>query len=295
VYGEYLYLLPTDADMAHAFQQNGVGGPGTVPDGRVGVVQPDFTSAFRIGFGVALGPCASVGASYSRFDSHATDELAAPQGVGGNVQSLVLHPNSINAGSTSSLVNAALDIDYQTADLEYRRLISSNYKHGVNYGVGARYGKLEQEFLQVGDFAPPTGRIQTTTDIKFEGVGLRAGLDGEHRLGCTGFAGYGKLFMNVLFGEFRSAYTQLNTTTTVVQANSTWDDRRVLPVLEYEVGLSWTSRNGHWRTASGYYTAFWYNTVTTGQFVQAVQNADFVDVGETLAFNGFVTRIEFRR
>ena len=33
VFGEYLYLLPTDADMAHAFQQNGVGGPGTVPDG----------------------------------------------------------------------------------------------------------------------------------------------------------------------------------------------------------------------------------------------------------------------
>jgi hypothetical protein len=290
-----LYLLPTDADMAHAFQQNGVGGPGTVPDGRVGVVQPDFTPAFRAGFGVALGCNASLGASYSRFDSHATDELEAPAGVGGNVASLVLHPGSLNAGSTSSLVNAALDIDYQTADVEYRRLLSTNFKHAVNYGVGVRYGKLQQEFFQIGDFSPPTGTIETTTDITFEGVGLRAGLDGEHRLGCTGFAGYGKLFMNVLFGEFQSNYTQFNITTDSVQALSNWDDRRVLPVLEYEVGLSWTSRSGHWRTTSGYYTAFWYNTVTTGQFVQAVQNADFVDVGETIAFNGIVTRIEFRR
>ena len=56
-----------------------------------------------------------------------------------------------------------------------------------------------------------------------------------------------------------------------------------------------SSASGHWRTSSGYYTAFWYNTVTTGQFVQAVQNADFVNLGETLTFNGFVTRLEFRR
>jgi hypothetical protein len=171
----------------------------------------------------------------------------------------------------------------------------SNYKHAINYSIGARYGKLNQNFLQIGDFTPPTGTIQTTSAIDFEGVGLRAGFDGEHRLGCSRFAGYGKLFMNVLFGEFQSTYQQLNTTTTEVQAFSTWDDRRVLPLLEYEVGLSWTSRRGHWRASAGYYTAFWFNTITTGQFVQAVQNADFVDVGETIAFNGLVTRLEFRR
>jgi hypothetical protein len=295
LFGEYLYLLPTDADMAHAIQQNGVGGPGTVPAGAVGVLQPDFTSAYRTGFGVAIGCNATIAASYTNFHDHATDSLAAPTGiVGGTVASLVLHPQSLNAGSTSSLVDATYDIHYQLADIEFRRLLSGTCKHAVNYSVGARYGKLEQNFLQIGEFSPPTGTIRTTTDIEFEGVGLRAGLDGEHRIGYSGFAGYGKLSINVLVGEFRTNYLQLDTTTTDVQANSTWNDRRVVPLLDYEVGVSWTSRSGHWRASAGYYTAFWFNTITTGEYVQAVQTADFVDVGETIAFNGLVSRVEFR-
>jgi hypothetical protein len=175
-----------------------------------------------------------------------------------------------------------------------RRLFSGGCRHALNYVVGARYGKLQQNFRQIGNFSPPTGTIRTSTDIEFEGVGLRAGLEGEHRIGYSGFAGYGKLAMNVLFGEFHSNYLQFNQTTDETQANSNWDDRRAVPLLEYEVGVSWTSRRGHWRTTAGYYTAFWFNTITTGEFVQAVQNADFVDVGETIAFNGFVSRVEFR-
>ncbi|REK09449.1 MAG: hypothetical protein DWQ37_18605 [Planctomycetota bacterium] len=294
VYGEYLYLLPTDVDMAHAFQQNGTGGLGTVPLGQTGVVQPDFNSAYRTGFGVALGCYASIGASYTNFHSHATDQLNALTGLGDNVQSLVLHPNSINAGSTFTEATAALDIDYQLADIDYRRLLSYNDCHFINYAAGVRYGKLSQDFIQIGELAPPTGTLQTTSYIDFEGVGLRAGLDGEHRLGRSRLAAYGKGFINVLFGEFRSAYQQLDTTTTDIQALSTWNDRRVVPMLEYEVGMSWTSCRGHWRLSAGYYTSFWFNTITTQQFVQAVQNADFVDLGETMSFTGLVSRVEFR-
>jgi hypothetical protein len=295
IFGEYLYLLPTDADLAYAIQQNGVGGQGTVPAGTVGTLQPDFTSAYRVGFGVAIGCNATIGASYTNFHDHTTDSLAAPPGiVGGTVASLVLHPGSLNAGSTSSLVDARYDISYQLADIEMRRLLSGGCRHALNYVVGARYGKLQQNFRQIGNFSPPTGTIFTGTNIDFEGVGLRVGLEGEHRVGYSGFAGYGKIAMNVLFGEFRSDYLQFDLTTEDTQANSDWNDRRVVPLLEYEVGVSWTSPGGHWRATAGYYTAFWFNTITTGQYIQAVQNADFVDVGETIAFNGFVTRAEFR-
>lgn len=295
VFGEYLYLLPSDVDMAYAFQQNGTGGLGTVPAGSVGVLQPDFQSAYRAGGGVALGCYASINASYMRFDSHTTSSLSAPQGVGGNVQSLVLHPNSLNAGSTASLVDSALDLSYQLADIEYRRLLRWDYQSALNYSVGARYGKLGQGFSQLGDFAPPTGTISTTSDITFEGVGLRGGLDAERRLGCSRFAGYGKIGLSMLFGDVRAAYQQFNETTTEVQAFSSWRDQRVVPLLEYEVGLNWTSRRGRWRASIGYYTNFWFNTVTTGQFVQASQFADFVDLGETISFTGLVSRIEFRR
>jgi hypothetical protein len=294
IFGEYLYLHPTGVDMAHAIQQNGTGGSGTTPEGRVGVVDQNYNSAYRVGFGVALGPCASIVTSYANYHSHATDSLSAPDVLGGTVGSLVLHPESLNAGSTSFLVDAFNDIDFQTVDVDYRRLLGGGYRYFVNYAVGVRYAKLVQEFGQIGEFAPPTGTIETTTDISFEGAGLRAGLDGEQRLGGTRLGVYGKGFINVLFGRFNSNYLQFDLTTDSIQSLSSWKDERVVPVLEYEVGLSWTSRGGHIRATAGYYTAFWFNAVTTPEYVQAVQYADFVNVGDTIAFDGLVSRLEFR-
>jgi hypothetical protein len=293
-FGEYLYLRPTGIDMAHAIQQNGAGGSGTTPDGRVGVVDQAYTSAYAVGFGVALSPCASVDASYMDFYSHNTDSLAAPNVSGGTVGSLVLHPESVHEGSTSSLVNAFNDIDFRVADLMYRRLLRAGPRFALNYSVGARYGQLTQQFGQIGNFASPTGTVNTTTNVKFHGGGFRFGLDGMQRLGRTRFGVYGKSYLSLLFGQFRSNYLQFNETTTATEAASNWNDQRVVPVLDYEIGLNWTSCNGHWRFSAGYYTAFWFNIVSTPQWVQAVQNSDFVDLGETLAFDGLVSRLEFR-
>ena len=95
-----------------------------------------------------------------------------------------------------------------------------------------------------GDFAPPAGTIQTNTKITLDGIGLKTGFDGARQFGCSGFSFYGKGFISVLFGEFNSSYTQVNNTTTVVQANSNWSDQRVVPILEYELGINWTSVSG---------------------------------------------------
>jgi hypothetical protein len=97
-----------------------------------------------------------------------------------------------------------------------------------------------------------------------------------------------------MFGDFKSNYQQLNTTTTIVQATSNWQDNRVVPILEYEVGFHWTSFSGRWQASAGYYSAFWFNTVSTGDFVRAVQTSDFLNLGQTIAFNGLVTRLEYR-
>jgi len=294
IYGEYLYLHPTGVDMAYAIQQNGVGGAGTTPEGRVGVVDQDYTSAYSVGFGVALSPCSSIRASYTDFYSNNSDFLEAPAISGGTVASLVFHPESINEGSTSSLVNASNSINFRTADVEYRRLLVAGNRFALNYSAGARYAKLGQRFQQIGNFAPPTGTIDTTTNITFEGGGLKVGLDGMQRLGNSRFGVYGEGFLSLIFGRFNSNYQQFNVTTTSIQAASNWQDDRVVPILEYELGVNFTSRNGHWRWSGGYYTAFWFNAIATPQYVQAVQQADFVDLGETIAFDGLVTRLEFR-
>ncbi len=293
-FAEYLYLQATNINMPHAIQQNGVGGPGTTPNGRVGTIDQNFSPAYRVGFIDALDACSSIQGSYTNFRSHGGDTLGAQAGVGSNVSSLVLHPASTNAGSTSSLVSAVNDIDFQLAEIEYRRLLCGGMRHALNLTVGGRYAKLDQEFQQTGNFAPPTGTIQTTTNITFQGGGVRTGLDGQWNFGNSNLALYGKGFLSLLFGRFNSNYSQVDTTTTIVQANSNWADDRVVPIVEYEVGVNWTSRNNHWRIATGYYTAFWFNTVSTPQYIQAVQTANFVNLGQTIAFDGLVTRLEFR-
>jgi Legionella pneumophila major outer membrane protein precursor len=294
VFGEYMYLQPMGVDMAYAFQQDGVGGTGTVPAGRVGVVNQDFTSGFRAGFAKKLTPCASIGASYWSFFSSGSDVIEAPSGLDGTVQSLVLHPGNNNEGTTGSLAQANYDIDFRLIDIDYRRILDGGDRGAVNFVVGARYGKLQQDFQTLIDFAQPVGTIVNTTTIQYEGVGLRTGLDGERRIGCSRLSAYGKGFINVLFGTFNTSYTQVNTTFTTVQAQSNWRDGRTVPILEYELGISWTSARGHWRLSTGYYTAFWFNAITTPQYVQAVQNANFVNLGDTISFDGVVSRCEFR-
>ena len=295
VFGDLIVLHPTGVDFAHAIQQNGAGGPGTVPLGRVGVVDPNYKTGFRAGFTYALDQCSSVTATYSFYQNHATDALLSNGGLGDTVRSLVLHPGTTTAGSTSTLLSAEYDIDYKTVDVDYSRLWSGCEDYAINYDLGVRYAQLNQHFAQLGNFAPSVGSVQTTSNVNFDGVGLRAGVDGRRRIGDGGWATYGKSFLNVLFGEFRSEYVQFNRSTQTTQALSYWNDERVVPVLEYELGLSWTSccGDGNWRISAGYYTAFWFNIISDAEHVQAVQNANFVGLHETVAFDGFVTRVEY--
>src|SRR5205085_810070 len=65
VWGEALWLHPTGVDMAHAQQQNGIGGAGTVPFGEIGVADPDFELGYRIGGEWRFDPKESVFGDYS--------------------------------------------------------------------------------------------------------------------------------------------------------------------------------------------------------------------------------------
>lgn len=294
VWGGFLYLHAGDVDMAHAIQQNGTGGAGTVPDGRVGVAAPEYEPAFNVGASWAFTDCSSIWASYTHFESRTTDSLVAPDGVGGTVNSLVLHPGTINAGSTSSLVTARYDIDFDMLDLNFSRLISGSNRHAINYHLGAKYGSLEQRFGQRGVFAPPTGDLNTTSYIDFEGVGPRIGIDGRGRVGRGGFSVYGNTFLSFLLGDFQNTYEQFDLTTDTRQAYSTWTDARMVPLVESELGLAWTSCSGCFRVSAGYQLMWWFNTITVGEHVRAVQNSNFVDVGDTLTIDGLTTRVEWR-
>jgi hypothetical protein len=179
-------------------------------------------------------------------------------------------------------------------DLNFSRLLGGSDCHAINYHVGVRYASLDQRFGQFGTFAPPTGDLATTSFIDFEGVGPRIGIDGRARLGRGGFSLYGNTFLTFLLGEFQSTYRQFNLTTDTREAFSHWTDARMVPLLETELGLSWANCTGNLRVSAGYQLMWWFNAVTVGEHIQAVQNSNFLNVGDTIAFDGLTTRVEWR-
>lgn len=295
VFGEFLYLRASDADVAHAQQQNGIGGAGTVPFGRIGTVDIDYEPAYRFGGGIGLDACSSLIVSYTRFDGNGSDLLVAPTvpGGGGAVGSLVQHPGAAITASAGP-VTADYDIDYHLADVLFRDVWRSGNCYVLNYSVGAQYANLDQEFSQSGIFSGGSaGVIDTDTDIEFDGGGIKVGLDGERWL-TSRLSVYGKASASALSGRFNSRYSLENSTTDVLLAEAIWKDNRVISLVEYELGLALTSCNSRWRGSVGYLFQHWGNVVTTSGLIQGVQADNYSDISDVISFDGLTSRLEYR-
>jgi hypothetical protein len=295
VWGEYLYLQVSDVDVAYAQQQDGLGGAGTVPFGDIGTVGTDFESGYRVGGSIACGPCSDVFATYTNFDVDAQSSLAPPDvpaGVGA-VGSLVQHPGAAITASTGPL-DATYEIDLRMGDIMCRSMLKQGPRYITRWMVGGQYAHLDQDFTQTGFFAGgQTGTVDTRTSIDFDGGGLKAGIDGERWLG-HGLSVYGRLTGAVMTGRFSSRYSMFNETTQSQMAAANWKDDRAISNVEYEFGLALTSMDCHWRASVGYMLSYWDNLVTTPEFITAVQNDNYTRVGDSMTFDGGVSRIEFR-
>jgi len=142
-WGEFLYLQATDADVTHGQQQDGIGGAGTVPFGRIGTVSPDHQPGFRVGTDIAFSDCSSIGMSFTHFESDAFDTLTPPNIPGGSgaVRSFVQHPGA-NLTASDGPVAAAYSVDFQLADFRYRSIWKANDCYAINWSVGGQYGHL---------------------------------------------------------------------------------------------------------------------------------------------------------
>lgn len=104
---------------------------------------------------------------------------------------------------------------------------------------------------------------------------------------------YGRGISSFLAGNWTGNYNQQNQFGGGVIANE-YEDYRVTPVAELELGFAWTHHCGRWRANVGYMTSAWYNSVTTRQYIDAVRNTDYVSLDETITFNGLTAGIEGR-
>ena len=292
-FGEWLYLHPVGADLHHAQQQSGTGGAGTTPFGTIASADPQFSSGVRTGVSVACGMCSSLAASYTFLETDSRSYVDVP-GPTLQTGSLVQHPGAGIISSAGPL-NATYDIDFQLADLMYRRLVVASQRGWLNYSAGLGYARIDQEFLQTGTFSgSQNGVINTSTEVDFDGYGIRFGLDGERQMGRGRLSGYCKGNVSALFGEFRGDYLMQNVSTVENLAIARWTDDRVVPTLDYEIGIAWTSCCGRTRVSLGYTGMHFMNVATTPTFIDAVQANNYSDFGDTLSLEGAVSRIEYR-
>ena len=292
VWGEALFLRARDAEVAFATPIDGPirPEPGNYPVqvGPVGLVDPDFEPGFRVGFATDLDCCARIGAEYTRYESgtsHAVETL--PVNV---LASHVVHPGTLNAIGSFYSGEASLDIGFDLVDLDYRCVFASGDCYEINYLAGLRYGHLDQEFRS--QFTN-NGVEEVDTNIRFDGGGLRFGLEAERHSCCTGLMVYGKAIGSFAAGDFRADYRQMEATDSVV-VDTSWKSGRVVGMADFELGAGWMSCNGCLRVTGGYMLSTWYNTVQTDEYIHAVRRNHFVGLGDNMTFDGFVARVEAR-
>lgn len=291
VFGEALYLRARDSEVTYGSEVNSANNPLQSPPiqvGRIGVVDQDYDPGFRAGFTYVMDECTSIGGTYTFFETTRTDriDLLNPNNV---IQSSVLHPSTVAAATGGTFATGAHDIFFDMVDVDYRKLFSWDNCHQYNWLLGARYTKLEQQFRhEVGILGSQT----VATDIDFDGVGLRFGLEGE-RYRCQ-WRGYGKLIGNIIGGDFRATYQQGQAfDSSVVLAD--WETvGRIITQWDLEVGGGWQSKHGKVRVSAGYLYSVWTNVVKSDDFIRAVQYNDFLHLGHTMTFDGLVGRLELR-
>ena len=155
--------------------------------------------------------------------------------------------------------------------------------------TAARYASLQQrfdaEFIGVGE-------QDLNTNIHFEGGGLRLGLERTENA-KLGFSFYGRASASLIAGSFRSTYVQ-STPFAGDVVNTGYHDDRIVPIVDLEAGVSWTSPNGHLRLSTGILFSSWFNVVKTTDLVEAVQQNNFNNLSSTMTFDGLTSSAELR-
>lgn len=293
-FGEFLLLRPGNVDQIYTIEQNSVV-PGQFPTGPVGRVNVDEEAGFRVGVAWAATCQTSLVASFTRFEGKTGNTIVAAPGNFLNSQ--VIHPSTVTVGAASLQSTANYSIDFQLIDLAYRHIWKTSDIYAINWLAGFRYGNMEQDFLAQQDVGVPTGLVTNDVDVNFDGFGMMFGIDGERRSCHSGLRIYGKALASFLAGDWRADYVQTNQFAFGggggIVAND-YEDYRVTPVLELELGFGWQSKCGRFRANAGYLTSAWYDAISTREYVNAVRNNNYVSIDETITFNGLTAGVEAR-
>jgi Legionella pneumophila major outer membrane protein precursor len=293
VFFEMLFLRARNAEVAYAVPVDGAiippAGVAPIQVGSVAVADPDYAAGWRIGATYAMDPCSSVTFSWARFQSSTNDSTSI--GAPFVLRSTVLHPGTANAGSDFLDARAVSDVDFDLVDLDYQAVWDSSDLYVINYLIGLRYAHLNQDFT--GLFTSTGTLDQLRTNSNFDGAGIRLGLNATRYCCNSGMFVYGRTNASFIAGSARARYTQSSDVDPLI-VNTGWRAGRVVTILDLELGAGWQSRCGRWKINAGYLFMGWFNAVPTNQWINSVQQNNFVGLGDTMTFDGFTARVTYQ-
>lgn len=298
-YGEFLYLRARDVEVPYAVETNSNLPSPTAPiqTSPIALVDQDFQAAFRAGFALSLDECSEVAVTYTLFETSADHQITRnPASTLFAIAPMVIHPATANAITSSVEAAATAGIDFDLIDLDFRRVLVRTCQADLIGVVGVRYGQLEQTFAArfTDSLAQAENRSEVATDIDFEGIGLKLGLDGDYYATRLPVMVYMKGAVSLLAGEFDATYQQTVQNNAGLGVNTAWSAGRIVPTFDLEVGGGFCSPSGNLRATAGYAYSAWTNVVKTEDWINGVQNNLFRDMGDSITFDGFVFRVEGR-
>lgn len=300
VYAEYLYLRPRDAEVTYGVESN-LNLPSQdvapVQTSPIGMVDPDYSSGFRFGFALCLDDCSEIAATYTMFESDTTDSIV--RDLTNNqlaIFPMTIHPATENAVATTVEAEGNYGVDFDLLDIDYRRVLRRGPQSDLTGIVGVRYGQLEQNFFArySDELAQEANDTEVLTDVDFEGIGLRLGLDFEQYSCRHPVLIYAKGSTALLAGEFDAAYQQTVQNNSYPGVDTEWTAGRLVPTFDLEVGAGFYLPGGSLRATAGYAYSVWTNVVKTEDWIHGVQQNRFNDMGDAITFDGFVLRVEGR-
>jgi hypothetical protein len=284
-FGEFLFLRARDAEVAYAVPFNGpITGGAPIQVGPVGVGDMDFQSGIRAGIDFILQDCTKLSGAYTMFESSTTHQVLSQAPLA--VQAIVGHPGTNSAGVVFLQADAQYDISFDLIDADLHHAVTYCEDYRLAYVVGIRLAQQEQEFQA--NFAG-NSTMTVETDIDFYGAGLRGGLEWDRYFGSQ-WRFYLKGYGNLVPGEFRADYDQRQSFDGRV-IDTGWKSGRLVTMWDLELGAGWTSACGTCTLDLGYVFSAWTNVVQTDEWIRAVHANSFIDMDDTMTFDGVVGRL----
>jgi hypothetical protein len=293
-YAQALYIRPGNADVVYATEQLGCDPATATPTGPQGLIAPDAELGFRTGVILPVSSCSSIMAGYTWFQSDTNSTIEAQDIQDAVLAFNVAHPSFANCNDNSRVASAKFDLDFELVDLAYRRELWADCLTNINWFAGVRYGKLTQEFVAQQVIGSAAGLATVYSDIDFDGIGIRLGIDGERISHKTGLFIYGSGGVSFLGGNYRADYVQVNQFGAGTNIALSREDYRVTTLLEAELGVGWQSPKGHVRITAGYMATGWHNTLLTNAFLSDITQTQPFDNDDFLTFDGLVAGFELR-